>query len=106
VLSCRYEDETASSRPGVRGPRISRLSMGVKNRGETHAQSGFARDGEHRLAAMQESIASQVLPAASRDGFTAARNEHEIRGRSGWGQIASLYLSLRAVEDDGSPATV
>jgi hypothetical protein len=51
------------------------LFRSVKNRGWSHATSGFAKDGEHRLAAMQDSIASQVFPAASKDGFTAVRNK-------------------------------
>jgi hypothetical protein len=46
----------------------------VQNRGSPHAASGEGRDAGPRLAAMQDSIASQVLPAASRDGFTAVRN--------------------------------
>ena len=42
------------------------IDRGVQNTGSTHATSGKARDGEPRLAAMQDCIASQVLPAASR----------------------------------------
>jgi len=44
-----------------------------EKQGSAHARSGFARDGEPRLAAMQDCIASQVFPAASMDGFTAVR---------------------------------
>ncbi|MGO9513989.1 MAG: hypothetical protein ACLP2F_10150, partial [Steroidobacteraceae bacterium] len=36
-----------------------------EKQGSAHAPSGFARDGEPRLAAMQDCIASQVFPAAS-----------------------------------------
>ena len=39
-----------------------------EKQGSAHAPSGFARDGEPRLAAMQDCIASQVFPAAPRKG--------------------------------------
>jgi hypothetical protein len=42
------------------------VGRSLKNRGSAHAPSGEATDGGPRLAAMQDSIASQVLPAAPR----------------------------------------
>jgi hypothetical protein len=50
--------------------------------GSAHAPSGFATDGEPRLAAMQDSIASQVFPAASMEGFTAIREVGPRSNRS------------------------
>jgi hypothetical protein len=55
----------------------------VRNMGSSHATSEEARDGEPRLAAMQEGIASQVSPGASM-GETHASN-----GRS---RMAALGL--------------
>ncbi len=44
-----------------------------EKQGSAHAPSGFARDGEPRLAAMQDGIASQVFPAASMGATHASR---------------------------------
>ncbi|MGO9513996.1 MAG: hypothetical protein ACLP2F_10185, partial [Steroidobacteraceae bacterium] len=44
-----------------------------EKQGSAHAPSGFARDGEPRLAAMQDCIASQVFPAASTGATHASR---------------------------------
>jgi hypothetical protein len=44
-----------------------------EKQGSAHAPSGFATDGEPRLAAMQDGIASQVFPAAPMNSSTAVR---------------------------------
>src|ERR1700676_4498014 len=44
-----------------------------EKQGSAHAPSGFARDGEPWLAAMQDCIASQVFPAASMGATHASR---------------------------------
>jgi hypothetical protein len=98
---------------------------GVKNTGSSHATSGVAMDVGPRLAAMQESIASQVFPAALRcaihaprkpwvtilghpsnacvrpmDGFTAARETNAIRAlRSGQQVTIHAWTKIGA----GSP---
>ena len=47
---------------------------GVQNMGSAHAPSGFAQGRANPgLQAEQDCEAQQVLPAAPRDGFTAAR---------------------------------
>ena len=54
-------------RQSPRAPQVGRLLVlgRVKNTGSSHATSGFAKDGEPWLAAMQDSIALQVFPAPS-----------------------------------------
>jgi hypothetical protein len=65
-------------------------------------------------AAKDETYASSGWPSmailglreawnAQGNGFTAVRNEFEIRGRSGWRRIASFRPGLVAVKDDAFP---
>jgi DNA-binding beta-propeller fold protein YncE len=68
-----------------RAPQVGRLLVfrGVQNGGSSHATSGAATDGGHWLAAMQESITSQVCPSA------AAGATHALRG---WQKTATPGL--------------
>jgi len=63
---------------------------------ETYTSSGFAKDGERWLAAMQDSIASQVLPAGPM-GETHASNgrtgTQRMRYAGGHGQPPGLERS-------------
>jgi hypothetical protein len=50
------------------------IFRGVQNKGSAHAPSGFAQGRANPgLQAKQDCEAQQVLPAAPKEGFTAAR---------------------------------
>jgi hypothetical protein len=88
-----------------RAPQVGRLLVfrSVQNRGSSHATSGAATDGGHWLAAMQESIASQVCPSA------AAGATHALRGwqktatpglREAWNAQRNGFTAARTTSND------
>jgi len=78
------------------GPEPQAGLRSVQNRGSSHTTSEFATDGEHHLAAMQESIASQVFPAALGCAVFGASRLTRVRSQPPFRRSPTLRVVVHA----------